>query len=444
MKRTIHIILVICIGLGFSVSALAIDVPLKYQKNPAESDDFYPRGVCAVERMMEPPPGEWKFPTFVSEHPVYGFVKIGDKKKLCILDQQNAGDKSYNRFYFDSNGNGDLTDDPIVEATTKLVPNNQSYTVEFPGVDTKIEVDGRSIPYSFRPSVRVRSAQLERRGFTEESVRRYVLVTLRLNCTYTGKFKIKGNTYRVILGDSDCNGRFNERFTLREMRVPAELRRVPIFAEGDSFIITNKDKIDAYDVQFCGDRLVVEDQLFEVNINTARGKMTLKPMTENLGSLRLTMQTECLSIYTEDGQHFVMMCQPEKKIAVPEGKYRLFRYKALKQDKQGDLWRLSASANSQSPFITVEKDQEAVLEFGEPYVSLVNAGLRGGTSKAFLSFSIEGRAKESLSDLSHISGDKTQIPLSEEKDLGHRPKEPTYKVVKADGEVVAQGSFEYG
>jgi hypothetical protein len=151
-----------------------------------------------------------------------------------------------------------------------------------------------------------------------------------------------------------------------------------------------------------------------------------------------------MSIYTEDGQHFLMMYQPSKTITVPAGKYRLFKYKTLKQDKQGDLWRLCASANTESPFITVGGNREAVLKFGEPFVSKVNVRVRERTSRASLSFAVEGQAKESLADLSHISGDKTQIPLSEEEDLGHRPKEPTYKIVKADGEVITQGSFEYG
>ncbi len=95
--------------------------------------------------------------------------------------------------------------------------------------------------------------------------------------------------------------------------------------------------------------------------------------------------------------------------------------------------------------MAVDRKGEVTLEFGEPYLSIVNViQPRVGRSRALIAFEIQGEAKESLTDLSHISGDKTQIPLSEEEDLGHRPKEPTYKIVKADGEVVTQGSFEYG
>ena len=445
MRKTIPKLLAAFLGLCLTASALAIDVPLKYQKHPAESEDFYPNGSISLKRTMGTPSGEWKFPTLVSEHPIYAFAKIGDKERLCILDRQNASDKFYNRFYFDSNGNRDLTDDPFVEGTVNLPQNNQRYTVEFPGVETKIEVDGKSVPYSFRPSVRVRSAQLERRGFTEESVRRYIGIVLRLNCSYTGELQIQGQKYRVILGDGNCNGRFNDRFTLLDMKTPNDVRRMPIFSHGDGFIITTENKIDSSDLQVCGNWLVVTDTLFEVNINTVNRKMTLTPMTDNLGALKLAMKTERISLYTEDGKNSLMMYRPSKKIKVPAGKYRLYMYQALKKDEQGDLWRLCAWATTESPFVAVDRKGEVVLEFGEPYLPIVNViQPRGRSSRALIAFEVEGKGKESLRDLSHISGDKTQIPLSEEEDLGHRPKEPTYKIVKADGEVVTQGSFEYG
>ncbi len=139
-----------------------------------------------------------------------------------------------------------------------------------------------------------------------------------------------------------------------------------------------------------------------------------------------------------------MAFQPGKKIKVPAGKYRLYNYQVFKKDKQGDLWRLNASATNESPFVTVDGRGKPTIQFGEPFKPLVEVRMRGKTSRASIGFDIEGKGMEFITDLSHISGDQTQIALSEEEDLGHRPKEPTYKVVKADGEVVAQGSFEYG
>ena len=86
---------------------------------------------------------------------------------------------------------------------------------------------------------------------------------------------------------------------------------------------------------------------------------------------------------------------------------------------------------------------ESLLEFGEPYTPIVD--IREGLSTLVsLTFRVEGKGKELLTDLSHISGNKTHIRLSKKKRFGHRPKEPTYKIVNANGKVVEKGSFEYG
>jgi len=142
--------------------------------------------------------------------------------------------------------------------------------------------------------------------------------------------------------------------------------------------------------------------------------------------------------------HCLMAYQPGKEIKVPAGKYRLYNYQIFKKDKQGDLWRLKATATTETPFLTVDGKGKLVVELGEPYVPVVEVRVRENRSRASIGFDVEGRGKEFVTDLSHISGDQTQIPLSEEEDLNHRPKEPTYKIVKTDGEVVSQGSFRYG
>lgn len=94
-----------------------------------------------------------------------------------------------------------------------------------------------------------------------------------------------------------------------------------------------------------------------------------------------------------------------------------------------------------------------MLDFGEPYVVSAEVpesrpanvqGSAAAKSSAYLLFTIQGNGKEDVSDLSHIKGTQTKIPLSEKEGLTHRPKEPTYTVFAADGKTVAQGSFEYG
>ena len=430
--------------LCFTASAFAVQVPLKYTKYPDGSKSFHPSGSIGLDKKTKPPAGEWKMPTLISEYPVYAFVKIGDKKRLCILDRQKKNDVFYNRLYFDSNGNNDLTDDPVFDGTLDR-SNERRLNAVFPSVDTTIEVDGKSLPYSFRPDVYTsRLNQLSNEKYKERNINRYARFYLRVNCSYSGEFKVNGQSYRVVLGDRNGNGRFNDRFTFRKYdRIP---RRIPLFAQGDNIFITSGKKIDSSDEQFCGDLLLVNDKLFRVNISTAEGRLILTPVTKNLAALNLPMKTERMSLFTEDGKHCLNMYRPGKEIKVPKGKYRLFKYEVFRKDEQGDLWVLCAGASTESPAVTVDGSSKSVLKFGEPYTPLVDVMELGdrSSSRVLLYFNVEGKGKEFLTDLSHISGTLTRIPLSEKKDLGHRPKEPTYKIVKARGEEVARGSFEYG
>ena len=105
---------------------------------------------------------------------------------------------------------------------------------------------------------------------------------------------------------------------------------------------------------------------------------------------------------------------------------------------------------NESPAVAVAPNIGAVLPFGEPYMPVITlppadmmpSGARGGNT--FLSFNVEGRGKEVLSGLTHLEGSGTKIPLSKTKGRENLPKEPAYTIVKADGEIVARGSFEYG
>lgn len=437
---------IIFLGLCITTTAFAIEVPLKYQKHPDKSKAFYPSSITRPEKKIERPTGKWKMPELLSEYPLYIFIKIGDEKRLCVMDRQKAEDVFYNRLYFDANGNSDLTDDAIIDGTSNQSGGQRSY-VNFPIVDTSIEVDGKSLPYSFRPYVYTsRLEQLSDKKYAKRNIERYVNFWLWVNCSYLGEFQIDGQTYRIVLGDTNGNGRFSDGLTVRKLdSPPAGYTRMRIITQGDNLYITSDEKINSYDRQVLGDMLLVKDRLFKVSISAAKGKLTLTPITKNLVALKLPMKAERISLQTEDEQLCLNMYKPGKKIMVPQGKYRLISYDALKKDEQGDLWRLCATGTTDTPYFTVSGSDESVLEFGEPYAPSVIAQQRGGkTAIAYLMFNVEGKGKEFLTLLSHMSGNQTRIPLSKDRGSRDRPKEPTYKIMNAGGEVVSQGSFEYG
>jgi hypothetical protein len=441
-------IIVVLVGFCFASGVFAIDVPLRYVKHPEKPQTFYPYGTSFPEKDLKPPDGEWKFPELKSEHPIYGLIPLGDNKILFVLDRIKTEDPFYNRIYFDANSNKDLTDDPVIDGTSKLV--RTYYRVDFTSRDIEIMVEGKKLPFSFIPSLMgFQYEDLKKKGFTQENINRYINFYFRINCSYSGEFKLNGQEYRISLGDRNCNGRFNDRFTLPEDRESA--MRYPIYAEGDNIFLTDGEKIESFNSQTCGEYLLIKDRLYTLNINTAKGKMTLTPVTEDLVPLNLAMEVERISLFTEDGKHCLIAYHPGKKIMVPPGKYGFLTYKVYRKDNQGDLWRLIATATKDSPFISVNGGNGSVLKFGEPYVPLVDnysytptSGKLAGKTQYRLMFNAEGIAKEFVVDLGHVSGELTQIPLSETKGSTHLPKEPTYKVVKLDGEVVTQGAFEYG
>ena len=146
MRRFSRVLLAIFLGFSLLTATFAIDVPLKYQKHPAASEDFYPSGSNGFTVTLKKPSGDWKLPALLSARPLYALVKIGDTERLCVLDRQKEDSKLYDRIYFDSNGNSNLTDDLIIDGNIQSGPENRYGMLEFPAVDTKIEVDGKSLP----------------------------------------------------------------------------------------------------------------------------------------------------------------------------------------------------------------------------------------------------------------------------------------------------------
>jgi len=442
-----------CTGLFLCIAcaAAAIEVQLEYLRYPDEQETYLPTGIARLRSSLNPPEGEWAFPEFNSARPVYSMIMLGDAEKLLILDCQRKADEYYNRIYFDANANKDLTDDPIIEGALNSVSGRQDRRIQFPAVDTEIMIGGKSLPYSFRPDFMGRLVAVDRGPISEQMLSRMIYSYMRVNCAYKGKFEIDGESYTAYLGDSNCNGSFSEKFELRKISNLPE-GRLPIFNKGDSFFISLSEEIDVSDAQVCGDWLLIKNRLFAVNIDQANQKMTLKPVTKNLVRLGLAMQPEHISMYTEGGEHFLMTCQPDKKIDIPEGKYRLYNYKLLKEDDQGDLWSLSARATTGCPWVNLTGRDDPVLLFGEPFIASAEVPESRlttilGTTKAqnsvFLLFFLRGKGNENIQDLSHIRGSNSKIPLSGKEGLTHRPKEPTYKIL-SEGKTVAQGSFEYG
>jgi len=443
---------------AFTSAAFALEVPIRYIKHKEPSETFLPYGSARLTGLNQCPEGEWKLPELKCKHPVYALSQMGDKSRLMILDAK-PGEKMYSLCYFDANGNSDLTDDPVIEGQGNL---QQFYFgSHFPAVDTSIQLGDRALPFRFQPSANYYPSSINvngpepnspvLNGLSDEDLANQFHFYLRVQCSYAGELNLDGKKYQIMLGDTNCTGRFNDRFTPNEYEKDLDAPEVIRGVSDTLYMAPDKDTISYNDGLDFGDRLWVDGKLFGVEVSTPDAKMTLTPITENLSPLKLSQSTLRLGMYTQDNAHCFMMVGPGTEVRVPAGTYHLLDCDLTKKDTEGDLWRIDSTATTESPFVAVDGKAEALLMFGEPYKPVVTVPPwsrdnfeKSDVPMVNLQFDIKGIGKEQVTGLSHIDGNKTKISLSNKPGNADKPKEPKYKVVKLDGEVVASGSFSYG
>ena len=437
---------------GLAQSARPIEVPLTYQPFPEEMTEsfFQLMGYARQTVSTTAPEGNWKLPEPVSK-PFYCLITLGDMKRLAVLDRQSATDVFFTRIYFDKNGNGDLTDDPPLDGSLNKNTDNDYCYVQFPCVDISVDVNGKPLPYRFRPSLSTYSSKrfsevLQGPRLDPEEIRNLVQLSVSIPCAYVGSFATDKQTYHVALGDRNGNTRFDDR--IAQVGPFRSKDPEPAYYAGDALLVSPTEDFKDSDAFTLGNLLLLEDKLYEVSVDIAGGRMTLTPATAKLMPLKLAAECDSLSIVSTDLSRCVMMLRPGGKVKVPQGEYRLVAYQALKKDAQGDLWRIRARAGRDSAVASVGGDGKHSLVLGEPYTPMVYVpeysrnNLDRGEPAAQLALIVCGAGREIVGDLSRVSGTASKIALS--KSRTSFPKEAIYRVITPEGETVAQGNFEYG
>lgn len=447
----------------------------------AQTASFIPSGYQRIT-LSATPDSKLKLPDFKSSQPLFGKVELGDVSRWLALDVRNTSDPFYTVAYFDSNGNGDLTDDTPVSGTCDPVQPNSTYrSSRFSAVNTSATVGQTQLPYRF-------SLYAYYYGRMENG--RLLDITNQLQCMaqgacgYMGEFELDGKKYKVLLGDQNINGRFGD--VAVQPNGSFYSGGVPYLTGDQMYLAEGGRDPNSDDGLLLGEKLVLRDKVFNVSVDTAKQELTLEPTTEPLSDLKLsqapdkmllvqnaglvsTPQSEMSGSYSpvkETTAGAVMLFAPGTQVKLPVGTYRLQTYSLSRSDEQGDNWTLAA--NGSTTPVLVKAGGAADLVYGEPYKPEVSGRITSGASSSgiqpqapawyefwkpdnpsqsigkkpvSLSFSLRGQGGDTVSDIAHTSGSATKIELSSDK---RRPKQPTYKVLKTDGELVAQGKFEYG
>jgi hypothetical protein len=221
----------------------------------------------------------------------------------------------------------------------------------------------------------------------------------------------------------------------------------------------------------------IDDRFYDVKISPAGDKLTLTPSRESLGHVTNPSDSFRAVIYGERG-FLAIHGEKGAPVAVPEGRWKLLSYtitqkarpeptkpatkepaKKRASSSETAAWReqaeaalklltggtadarrglglvrgdaiVSAQATDQYRAVEVKKGKTVELPFGPPYKPTVTMPpYVRPDGQVSLEMSLVGSAGEICTNL--MVG-------------GSRPSRPTFTITDSKGEVVQQGSFEYG
>ena len=425
-----------------AATADVIEVPLTYRE-PGEGE-FQPQGYKPVQMQSMIPAGDWTLPDGLTDRAMYATIDLAGGSRLLVVDMVSPDDEFFTRLFFDVDGDGDLSNDPVIEADTQKMQNTT--VAMFNHINARVVIEGTELSYRFGLQIRIRGRFT---GARPGSGQYRALNTLMMRqCSYFGELSLDGRTYSIVLDDLNLNGRFDDyskppRSRGNGFNMNAQM---PMRLLEDRIYVVEGDKMDRYDRLELGRYLSIGGNLFSLNIDPACAFLRLEPVTVPTATVQLNMPYKKISLLSSTDEIFSCF-HSGATISLPPGEYKLISYKAVRADSEGDLWRVGGYGTMGMATYSVTADG-GTITVGEPFKTTVTIqGLVGGSwgsRGAGLLFSIKGNDGSMLDDLAHIEGTQSTIARSSKMGRDNFPKEPAYLIVKEDGEIIHQGSFEYG
>jgi len=363
---------------------------------------------------------------------------------------------SFQRLYFDVNHNGDLTDDPVVEATAAQNLSANYVQSTFPAASVKIDVDGVQVDYAFSMIVYSYAS-------TEYS---YANASLSAAAYREGEMTIDGKKCRVAVVDSNSNGRYDDQSGIDERIRMADGSVYPRI--GDTMYVFDPElKVsnfaNPYDPlsnefsHYVAKQVYYGGRFLDLKITPAGDQLTLDPSPIPVGYVVNANQGYRGIVYGEQG-FLKIVGDDSGKAPLPVGDWKLASYtidRTVREEPakegagQGSLFdavkqmiggapsasqsrpsMVSARGRQDSPAVHVTEGQTVEMPFGEPYRPVVTAGGYQPQEKmAWLSLSLVGQGGEVC----------TNMIVN-----GTRPGKPKFTISTEKGEVVQTGNFEYG
>ncbi len=385
-----------------------------------------------------------KEPEYASKTPFKGVAKLGTQDfgfafdvAPAKSDKPKATSRSrylrYTHLYFDSNRNGDLTDDQVVEADSKASPNGSPYTY-FPRVDVTVDVDGTPVEYAFYMRIYGTSSG-------------YGYAFLYGAAYREGEIALNGKKTRVVVVDSNSNARFDDAMSVAT-------RSGTLYpSTGDAILVDPNPNTATNEVQQPIGKLInIGGRFYDMELTPAGDKLTLTSSSVPVGFVSNPNKGANALMHGDQGI-LLISTNESGKSPLPVGDWKLLSYTidhtavADKKDDGSLLDTLSEALvqNTSSPrsyisarasrdfteAVSIREGETVDLPFGPPYRALVKVSRTSNSSgnrTAYLSLSLVGTGGE------HVNN----IVVN-----GSRPSVPEFTITSAE-EKVAQGKFRYG
>ncbi len=421
----------------------ALEIPLTFRPTSSSSQDWVGEEVHRLARRAQPPPGDWKLPRFRARIPVFSVIYLAGTPHLLVLDKKNPRDSFYNRLFFDADGDGDLTDDPVVEG--KAFSRGMGfYYATFPPLEVTIRLPQGTAPYRLEIRAHKR-ALLPGRGSSRERAVESVSIFMLSACDYTGTLRVGSRSYRLALADSNGNGIFGDRLKKKgthflQQEAAQESDRL-FLGSGPNF--SPQEELRAWGL------LALEGLLYKIRFDQPRARLLLDPIPTPEARLSFPVRADRVKLQGLDGAPDILFLGPGREVRVPRGLYKLGCYVLTAKDDGGNLWTLKAQAPQGAPPVRAGLEKPEMILFGPPYTPVVHVRvrfprrLRRRTVTAHLEFGVHGAGGEEVFFLSSPTNRPSRIARS--RKLPDLPKEPAFTILELPGENrVASGNFEYG
>lgn len=418
-----------------------------------------------------------------SKSPFRGVAKLGTQQFAFVLDsreapaqpEQSQGERKepaqpfpggrqappverYGRLLFDLNGNGDLTDDPVIDAQPApagAFPGGYA-PFSFPRVDLTLNVEGTAVEYAF-----TLSGYTNTQYVNQDQVFQYASVSLSAAAYREGEIELDGQKLRVVVTDFNSNGRFDD---LSTVDLSVRTSGGALYPQlGDMVFVDPQQPTTPYASGYdptmsdsqtpLAKTMHIGDRFYDISITPAGDQLTITPSTAAVGYVVNPNKGYRALVYNDQG---VVKIQGDEagRATLPVGSWKLLKYtidqsetaaaapsdatpsmlQALSQavlggrPNQPRITLVAAGATDKYPAVIVREGETTELPFGAPFTPKVSGEIVQGGSLS-LGLELIGTGGEVCQNLVVNSG---------------RPPAPTFTITDPAGEVVATGNFEYG